>query len=1252
MLAFPIRLFDIRLGLASSLLVALAGIAAAQGTASLRGRVTDQQEAVVAGATVTLTDTSTGLVRTMKTQGNGDYQFLQLPPATYTLTVEMAGFSPHKLEKLELLVDTPSTVNVPLVVATSTAVIEVESEAPQLNAVNASVGNTFEEIKVQTLPIQTRNVVELLSLQPGVTQRGEVMGARRDQNNVSLDGIDSNDNQNALSGLNGTDSNVGFNSALPVPLDSVMEFRVTVAGQGAAQGRSSGGQVSLVTRSGTNALHGSAYEFNRNTAFTANTFFNNLSGLPRPQLVRNQFGASLGGPVKKNRLFYFLNYERRKDASQQASTATVPSSALKQGIVTVGLTNGTTYPLTPQAIKQIDPLGLGVNSAMLSLLGKYPAGNAPSLGADQGLNFSGLRFNAPVSLDLRVYVSKFDWIVDSHGRHTVSFRGTISNQGQTRTAAPFPAQPAASQLLADNRGFGTRYTALLSPSLVNVANIGLTRIGYGYTGTSGFGLTLEDLTSLSNFGARARNRINPTWNVTDDLTWTKGTHTIEGGFNFRFIDNRISDFLNSWPTYSGLHLDLQGLGSDIDASVLSYIQSATGNSGLKLSNANAVTAAMQATLGVFNLLTGTYQYQKSGSALAFGQPLTTDFISHTYELYAQDTWKVRRNLTLTLGVRYSYFAPPYEATGLQVSSTTPLNQFFADRVFAQDHGIPNNQLPNAYLSYNLNGPVNGKSSWFRPDKNNFAPRVSFAYTPNGEGIFKWMGKNTVIRGGAAVTYDQYGNDLVNQFSSLGSVGLSTTFGFPDNYNFATSPRISADGSLPAVPTAKPGSFPATPGPNTSISQTVFGISPDLVAPYSYLLNMSVSHQFSHGLTLDVGYAGRLSHKLLIQQDVMSPLIYFKDPKSGMTWVQADTQMRQISDRGVDPDQVAANPSLVPINPFVENMFPKLANRYFPGSASANYFYGIYGIFGGSDLDNLSSLDRSRYPNCIVATGCFTFFSPQASADPTWVNAGKSSYHGMIVTLRRALSNGFAFDLNYTWSHGIDNGSAAADGAGQFGGILQNAFRPDQFRGSSDFDLRHQVNANFLYDLPFGKGKRLLNSSGWLDQIVGGWQLSSLLRFRTGLPSSISGNGIYTTNYWASSLVIPNGPPPATGVCNDADGVPNIFCVKNPTSYYQEQYPGQTGTRAIIRLPGVKNVDMAVAKSFRMPWEGHSLTFRAEAFNLFNFVNFNFSNAGGADGTGTGVLSGGPLSLSQPDLFGKFTNTAPPRVLQLALRYSF
>ncbi len=1215
-------------------LLALSASLWAQGASSLRGTVTDPTKAVIPTAKLTLTDKETGVARAAVSAASGEYQFLQVRPGTYSLSVEASGFGSRTVDNIKLLVDTPSTVDVALDVANSTSTVSVMAEAAVLNTVDASVGNAFQEKQISSLPLQTRNVVQLLSLEPGVTQNGEVMGARRDQNNITLDGVDNNDNQNPLSGLNGTGTlnssgNSGFTSALPVPLDSVQEFRVTVAGQSASAGRSSGGQVSLVTRSGTNELHGSAYEYNRNTAYTANNWFNNRSGVARPALVRNQFGASLGGPVKKSRLFYFLNYERRIDASQSSQSRTVPSETLKNGQILFATTNGKVYTLSPSDVANVDPLHQGVSPTMLSYLKQFPVGNSPQTGSDQGLNFSGFLFNAPVKLDYRTYVGRFDWVVDPAGKHTVSFRGTLSNEDQTQTPAQVPGQAAAAQLQQDPKGFSLRHTALLTPTMTNTASIGVTRIGFASTGATSPSLTLGAVSTLQSF-VRGSSRINPTWKFADDFNWVKGRHTVTAGANLRWIDNRLEGYGNSYPSYSFGRGVLLGLGNDIYTPALNYV--AGGDASLKLSNSTAVTNAFGTLLGLLNSYSATYQYQKDGSVLPFGASRLNDFITKNSEFYVQDTWRVSPKLTLTYGVHYEYDTVPYEVNGLQVSTTPGLNNYFANRAGAAANGIPGNTLANSNkITYALAGPVNGLPSWYSPDKNNFAPRISAAYSVDSK---------TVVRLGAGMTYDQYGNDLVNSVSSLGSVGLSTTLGTPSSYNFTTSPRYGT-GVLPTLQPAPKGGFPFTPPNIAAISGTYFGISPDLKAPYTFLLNASVSRSIFDKYTVELGYAGRLSRAGLIQSDAFAPAINYKDPVSGQTWTQSGTALANLYNSGVTDAAVQKNPSLVPLSPFVENMFPALTNYYFPGSASANYFHGIYGVNAGSHLDNLHQLDRitsAAFPNCIVKTGCYTFFAPQGSADPTWTNAGNANYNAMLLTVRHGLSSGLAFDFNYTLAHAIDNGSGTASGAGQFGGILQNVFNPRLNRGDSSFDFRHLVNANFLYALPFGKGGKLFaTNSKVLDYVIGGWQVSGLMRLQSGANANVGGSGVFNSNYWNGSGSYPiNGIKPAFGLTYDQKGNPSIFPTTTVSTQFQDALPGAPGARNTFRLPWQKNLDLSVTKEFKMPFERHTLQFRVDAYNATNKVNF------------TGIS----LSTSSPSSFGEFSSAQEARVLQLALRYSF
>jgi hypothetical protein len=354
----------------------------------------------------------------------------------------------------------------------------------------------------------------------------------------------------------------------------------------------------------------------------------------------------------------------------------------------------------------------------------------------------------------------------------------------------------------------------------------------------------------------------------------------------------------------------------------------------------------------------------------------------------------------------------------------------------------------------------------------------------------------------------------------------------------------------------------------------------------------------------------------------------------------------VSTQNCDPSAAAAavqnNPSLVPNIPFIQSMFPAVADAYFPGSASANYFYGIYGVYGGSYLDMLHAVDRipgefTAPGTCASRNGCYTFFAPQGSSMPTWMNAGIANYHGVTLSLRRSFSQGFSLDFNYTMSHSIDNASAAEGASGQDGAVIQNVFGPSQFRGSSDFDIRHLVNVDVVYELPFGKGKAFLHAApSWVNEIVGGWQVSSIMRFSSGLPSVVQGNYTWNTNYWQNSLAIPTAPFQTTKKAFDNNGVPSLFTDTSAVNSFADQYPGATGARALVRLAGMTNFDIGAAKSFPMPWEGHRMQFRAEAYNALNNVNFIQPS----------------LALRTPSTFGEYQNAMRPREIQFALRYEF
>ncbi len=468
-----------RAALLAAILIALSAPAlrAQSGASNLSGLVTDATGGVVPGAEITVSNIENGLERSAAADEAGRYHFALLPPGTYILVAQSEGFADVFVEGLEVRVNTNTTFPVVFEsVAAVTETVTISADAAQLNTTDASVGNSFGTRPIRQLPLNARNPAGLLSLQAGVTflsadpldarrgndiRNGSVNGAQSNQSNVTLDGVDVND-QNALR---------PFTSVLRNTLDSIQEFRVVTTTANADLGRTSGGQVSLVTKSGSNEIHGSLYEFHRNTVTAANDFFNNSAGVERAKLIRNVFGGSVGGPVKRDRAFYFFNYEGRRDASEGGAVRTVPGESMRNGSLRYLTADGNVQQLDADFIRSIDPLNVGSNAATLDYFRSFPAPNDSTVG--DGLNTAGYRFTASTPLIWNTYITKVDWNADRNGAHRMFVR--LNFQNDSILGLPqFPGLPANRETKDASRGVAFGYTALLGSRVVSTFRYGFT----------------------------------------------------------------------------------------------------------------------------------------------------------------------------------------------------------------------------------------------------------------------------------------------------------------------------------------------------------------------------------------------------------------------------------------------------------------------------------------------------------------------------------------------------------------------------------------------------------------------------------------------------------------------------------------------------------------------------------------------------------------------------------------------------------
>jgi len=642
-------------------LLALLPAAWGQATTQISGLVTDASGAVIPNASLDLENTDTGVKRSTTSDSMGAYAFLQVIPGPYKMTVKANGFRTATVSDLRLLVNNPVTSNVKLEVGQISEVVSVTAETEQLNTVDASIGNAIGNKPIVQLPLNARNIVGLLALQPGVvytkdddtdSRNGAVNGGKSDQANVTLDGVDVNDQM---------DRNA-FTSVLRMTPDSVQEFRVTTLNANADSGRSSGAQVVLVTKGGTNELHGSLYWYHRNTATTANDFFLNSSlapdasgKAPRPKLIRNIYGASAGGPIIKNRLFLFGNWEGRRDAKDGSAVRTVPSMDMRQGIVHYVRKDGSMATILPAEIAgTLDPRG--VNAAALKLMQSYPVPNDVTVG--DGMNFVGYRFTAPTPLRWNTYIARADYVLDSSNKHTLFVRGNLQNDNEPGLPQ-FPGMPANSVTLRNNKGIATGITSVFRPNLISNFRYGLTRQGMDNTGIANSSIvSLRGMDMPVSTSYRGFTAIIPVHTFAEDMNWIKGSHNLQFGGIVRLNENQRTSLANSFSDAVANASWLVNSGSDLNAP---WPDMAT-------SQYTYFRYAMTDVMGLVTQGNAKYNYLVDGTVLSNGQPVKRDFKNKEFELYVMDTWKVSRSLTITAGLRWSLMPPkPTASRYLRVS---------------------------------------------------------------------------------------------------------------------------------------------------------------------------------------------------------------------------------------------------------------------------------------------------------------------------------------------------------------------------------------------------------------------------------------------------------------------------------------------------------------------------------------------------------------------------------------------------------
>jgi hypothetical protein len=1073
---------------ALSLSVALAQTAS---TASIAGVISDATGAVVAGATVKLVDKATGVERTAAADQAGRYIFAAVEPGAYDLTVSAPGFRTSVITDIRAEVTKVSNIDVSLQVggANEQVTVTATSEA-QLQTADSAIGNVIDADRIKRLPTANRQATDLLRLQPLIAPGGEVSGSRADQNTYTLDGIDVTDQV----GFRGA-----FSTVVPTPTESVEEFRSTVANPNATFGRSAGAQTTLVTKRGTNAFHGSVYEYHQNDNLNANSWTNNQRGIKKPPLIENRFGFSLGGPIWKDKAFFFGNYEGRRVPGSTTVTRVVPTQSFRDGRLSFRDSAGNLLTIDP---KSVDPRGLGANPAILSYLKKFPLPNATGFG--DGLNTSGFSANIPTTTREDYGVLRLDYQISD--KWSFEAKGALYRSIQTTAGQVDLANLKGGSGLSQrpkNLTFGL--TGTIGSNFVNELRIGhsfdnfILKVIAPSGAPSGFNIgvnlaqsaqdfnpaltPLDELIDVDTQRAREQSLGGGTWQFIDNATWTKGSHTIQFGGNMR----RISTFhFRNDKVIGSVAFPVADIGQTggfpVSQAERPVTCSATVTANcLQAADVNRYNQYYKSLLGIVDNVSYLAVRDADLKPTPIGTGLINDALLRHWEFYAGDVWKLRPNLTVSYGLRYQWHTPPIDKLDRQTLLAYKENNQLID---PQDYlkrkaaAAANGEIFNPDIAYIpiKNAPQEGV---FRINRRDFSPRASMAWEPqfrSGPLGFLFGDNKSALRGGYSLIYDRV-NTVSSVVVPMLGVGFAQTLSVIRPTNGAGLPfRAGVDGAIP-VPVNTAVTPPVVPG--KPFGETLsFTMDPGIRDPYNHAINFSIQRELPGRMMLEVSYVGRFARNLYQNVNLNSAPIFFKDKTSGQTFAQAFDAVASQLRSGTAATAVTSQP-------WFQNQ--------------------LGGALGSGATQTLASLQTASFIGGNINNLWNTFidfvapnsFNNQQSLDLfVRTSLGRSNYNAMAVTLHHRLSHGLTFDANYTLGKSLDQLGQIQNFVGQF----SSSFDGDIDYGPSDFDFRHIFNANGVYDLPFGKGR--FDAGRVLNKFIGGWHVSGIFQAFSGAPLTV------------------------------------------------------------------------------------------------------------------------------------------------------
>ena len=1246
------------------------GVLAQTGTSRITGSVTDPTGAVLPNAKVTARNEATGVSYTAQTSSAGTYSFDSVPVGNYEIKVEAQGFRTYSSTANVLTVGAPLVVDAAMQVGAASEVVSVQGAYEKLATTNAALGDVVERKTITELPLNGRNPLSLITLQPGLVQRTSggagsgthVNGSRDRAFNVTIDGIDANEPS-----VPNPQSNV-----YRLNPDNVQEYRVTTHNATAESGRNSGANVAIATRGGTNEIHGTAFHFFRNSVLNANEFFSNAQKFQalaagnaalaerfnRPDLKLNQFGAEVGGPIIKNKTHFFGSWQDQRIAVTQpiqrsfGGVPTLYTPEARAGIFRyfVGgqnrpagspgaVVDASGKPIFPDCSATVatncirsynifgtDPRGIGADPTVKAYLDRYPRPNNFTVG--DGLNTAGYSWNTPSRTQGPNIMGRIDHTISERqslfGRYIHSDFDTL--QGDLLNGRPtlFPGFPPLGEVYrsSKNTAIGHRWT--VTDNIVNEFTVGLARFRFFFT----WGESNPDFPNIPPYDfanisepylnvPRTQRTLN-TYQVVDNLSWVKGSHVVRTGINFRFIQ----------------HNDLRGFASFNIAPSITFSQADRAPNWVTAAGINSVDNtrllnAVNDLLGIPGRLTQAFVSDpNSDSYLPTGNIFNNGIRYKQLNYYAQDEWKVSQKLTINYGFRWEVNLPSTEGN---------------KRVF-----VPSRR-PDIFDANNLVRWEAAKSWYEDTTWGAIGPRLSFAYA--------WNDK-TVIRAGYGIAYDPISTFQVTSIAGF-VPGLVTRIQ-PLATAVDANKRI-AEGFPQQLtpPTTKPSTFYAPAIARQGTAPSLGAFDQKIGIPMSHDWNLNIQRELPWGMVAQVGYVGKRGTHLLrgynLNQTRLRPEVI-----ASFNALKANGAITGTgADRGPNCTNRVLGTGCKPgYTPQAVGILLQLSNADFLNSPATTTDLDQNAV---ANLANRIDTNFDIWTRGVAAN----YFRPNPQFSSLFYldSGGDSYYHGLQATLRRRFENGFSFGLAYTFSKSIDNMSVDPVGASSGGGLSTTNSRTatDIYDGRldravSDFDRRHVLVVNGLWDLPFGKGKAIWGgANGFVNHVIGGWSLNGILFNMTGQPFQVQSGALTAHNGKVSRADI-IGTKPEAKLRNVADILGPVLFTSADLAQFGFPAAGSNGLQArnTFRGPGYTNLDLGLFKNFSLT-ERFKLQFRAEFFNALNHANFE-SPRDATDGSPqiTSTLFGRTCcsAASTPSSANVIATGESARVIQLALKLSF